>query len=262
MPMENRLQTKIEGKYIYGIIKNENPVSFGYIGMGNPAEKVYSINFRDISAVVSNSSVVQFDTRRINLITHEKVLETVMKQFTILPACYSTISKSSSNDKIRYLLEKNYDQFCKLLIDLQDMKEMGIKVLVKKEAFFENIMENYDEIRNLKRKLEKLSFDQTHYQRLKIGEMVAVAFENESDRYRSQIITMLSSIADKMKINDNFGDTMILNAAFLINKNDELQFDEAVNELYNRMGHLLTIKYVGTLPPYNFVNLGINTKGN
>ena len=38
-------------------------------------------------------------------------------------------------------------------------------------------------------------------------------------------------------------------------------FDQAVNALDEKLGSLMTFKYVGTLPPYNFVNLVINTKG-
>ncbi len=54
---------------------------------------------------------------------------------------------------------------------------------------------------------------------------------------------------------------MILNAAFLIQEVKEPEFDEAVNELDKKYGDIMTFKYVGTLPPYNFVNLSINTKG-
>ena len=53
---------------------------------------------------------------------------------------------------------------------------------------------------------------------------------------------------------------MILNAAFLIKNIVEPEFDKAVNNLDEKYGNLMTFKYVGTLPPYNFVNLVINTK--
>jgi len=54
---------------------------------------------------------------------------------------------------------------------------------------------------------------------------------------------------------------MVLNAAFLIKNSMEPDFDKAVNDLDEKLGSLMTFKYVGTLPPYNFVNLVINTKG-
>jgi hypothetical protein len=91
--------------------------------------------------------------------------------------------------------------------------------------------------------------------------MVAEALKKEIETYKKQILDILSPIADDVKITDNYGNLMILNAAFLIKEVKEPEFDEAVNELDQKYGDIMTFKYVGTLPPYNFVNLSINTKG-
>jgi hypothetical protein len=66
-------------------------------------------------------------------------------------------------------------------------------------------------------------------------------------------------LSKEVKINDNYGERMLLNAAFLIKNDTENEFDAAINALDDEYGELLTFKYVGTLPPYNFVTLVINT---
>ena len=96
---------------------------------------------------------------------------------------------------------------------------------------------------------------------MKIGEMVVEALKKETSNYRELILDMLTPFSVEVKTNDNYGEMMILNVAFLIKNTAEPAFDEAVNELDGKFGHLMTFKYVGTLPPYNFVNLVINTKG-
>ena len=126
---------------------------------------------------------------------------------------------------------------------------------------YESILEKYDDIRALKAKLINLPADKTHYQRMKIGEMVVEALKKETSNYRELILDMLTPFSVEVKTNDNYGEMMILNVAFLIKNTAEPAFDEAVNELDGKFGHLMTFKYVGTLPPYNFVNLVINTKG-
>ena len=103
--------------------------------------------------------------------------------------------------------------------------------------------------------------DKTHYQRMKIGEMVAEALNKEKEILKETILSQLAPLAEEMKINDNYGEMMILNAAFLIKNSTEPVFDKIVNELDEKFGKFLTFKYVGTLPPYNFVNLVITTKG-
>jgi hypothetical protein len=48
---------------------------------------------------------------------------------------------------------------------------------------------------------------------------------------------------------------MILNAAFLVDRKAEKPFDERVKAISRQYEDLLTFKYTGPWPPYNFVNI-------
>jgi len=250
-----------EGKYIYGIIRHSGSIDFGPIGIGKRADRVYGINYKDISAIVSNSPIIQYEARRVNMTTHEKVLEEIMKEFTVLPVRFSTISEHNDDAGIQRILEKDYDKFSDLLRKMDGKKELGLKVLAHEAPMYESILEKYQNIRILRDKLKNLPVDKTHYQRMKIGEMVVEALKKETTGYKDTIIDALIPLSEDIKTNDNYGEFMILNAAFLIKNSNESEFDKAVNELDSKYGKLMTFKYVGTLPPYNFVNLVINTKG-
>lgn len=259
--MSNQSDIPKEGKYIYGIIRHKGAIDFGPIGIGKRADVVYGINYKDITAVVSNSPIIQYEARRVNMTTHEKVLEEVMTKFTVLPVRFSTISEHDDNAGIERILEKEYTKFSELLTKMDGKKELGLKVLAHEVPMFESIVEKYQEIKTLKNKLINLPVDKTHYQRMKIGEMVAEALKKETENYKTTILDILTKLSEEVKTNDNYGEMMILNAAFLIKNTIEPEFDKAVNELDEKYGSLMTFKYVGTLPPYNFVNLVINTKG-
>ena len=69
----------------------------------------------------------------------------------------------------------------------------------------------------------------------------------------------LSSLAIETKTNNIYGERMIINAAFLVEKDKESEFDQKVQELDAKYGDVVKFKYVGTLPPFNFVNLVIET---
>jgi hypothetical protein len=47
---------------------------------------------------------------------------------------------------------------------------------------------------------------------------------------------------------------MIMNAAFLVSRDQEQDFDAKVKAIGGRHPHL-TFKYTGPWPPYNFVNI-------
>jgi hypothetical protein len=63
----------------------------------------------------------------------------------------------------------------------------------------------------------------------------------------------------EVKTNNPYGELMIINAAFLVEKEKEAEFDHQVQELSNKYGEKVNFKFVGTLPPFNFVNLVIET---
>ena len=250
-----------EGRYIYGIIRNSEKIDFGAIGIGSRNDHVYGVSYKDICAVVSASPDIQYQARRANMIAHQKVLEEVMTRFNVLPVRFSTISPHDNDEAIIRILASDYSRLDDLLDKMKGKKELGLKVMADESKIYENIIQKYDSIRSLRDKLMNQPADKIHYQRVKIGEMVADALKKEIEYYKKQILDVLTPIADDVRITDNYGNLMILNAAFLIKEVKEPLFDDSVNELDQKYGNIMTFKYVGTLPPYNFVNLSINTKG-
>jgi len=257
--MNQEQEIQKEGKYIYGIIRHSGPLDFGPIGIGKRTDLVYGVHFNGIMAIVSNSPVMVYEARRVNMIAHEKVLEEVMKRFTVLPVRFSTISEHKDESGILKILEQDYKKFDDLLTQMDGKKELGLKILAHEAQIYETIVEKYDDIRIMRGKLMNLPAEKTHYQRMKIGEMVAEALKKEKETYKNSILSVLSPLAEEVKVNDNYGEMMVLNAAFLIKTTMETDFDTAVTALDEKFGNVLTFKYVGTLPPYNFVNLVINT---
>src|SRR5689334_6573011 len=69
------------GRYVYGIVEAKESSTFGKIGIGGQGEMVYTVNYQDIAAVVSKTSVYIFDPTRENALAHEHVIETVMKNY-------------------------------------------------------------------------------------------------------------------------------------------------------------------------------------
>jgi len=55
--------------------------------------------------------------------------------------------------------------------------------------------------------------------------------------------------------NKPIGDKMIMNAAFLLEREKEVEFDKTVNQIAKRFENLLSFRYSGPWPPYNFVNI-------
>lgn len=248
---------KKEGKYIYCIIEGSESLSFGPIGIGGRGDEVSTICLDAVGAVVSNSPLKTYRVSRENMLAHEKAIEAVMKEHTVLPVRFGTIAEDE--EKIKKILEKEHDRFADLLGRMNGKKELGLKAIFREDVIYGHILEKYEDINGLKKKIAGLEPEKTHFQRMEIGRKVETALEEEKKICREHILGVLSPCSVEVKTNNVYGECMILNAAFLVENDKEAEFDEKVKELDAEYGQRIKFKYVGTLPPFNFVSLVIET---
>src|SRR6185312_15220992 len=82
------------GKYVYCIIEAGDPLRFGPIGIGADPSEVYTVHYKKLAAVVSDAPLEVLDSTRENVLAHERVNETVMREHTVIPMSFGTIFKT------------------------------------------------------------------------------------------------------------------------------------------------------------------------
>src|SRR3954464_15965413 len=98
----------VEGKYVYCIIRNDRSREFGEIGIGS-GSRVYTVSHKDLAAVVSDTPIVIYDPTRENVLAHEFVNETVMREFTLIPMYQLTVFRSEND--VLALLKSTFQAF-------------------------------------------------------------------------------------------------------------------------------------------------------
>ena len=91
-----------------------------------------------------------------------------------------------------------------------------------------------------------------------VGELVRLverAMSERSEGYVREIYSYLRDYAIASRDNRPIGDKMILNAAFLIERDKTELFDQKVKELAEMYEGRLKLVFSGPWPPYNFVNI-------
>ncbi len=245
-----------EGKYIYCIIEGREGRNFGPIGIGRRGDVVSTIGYEDLSAVISNFPMGKYVVSKENLITHEKVVEEVMKDYTVLPMRFCTVA--SSAEEVRGLLRKRYSELKGLLKDMDNKIELGVKAFWKDmKVIFQEIVDENKKIRPFKERIAKKSFKESYAGRISLGKMVKAALEAKKDEEGRRIINVLKRISYDFRINETRGDEMLINAAFLMDRAREKEFDNRMDELDEKYSQRIRFKYIGPTPPYNFVNLSL-----
>jgi len=241
------------GRYVYGIVQAKDPVTFGKIGIGGSGEMVYTVNYQDIAAVVSNTSVYIFDPTRENALAHEHVIETVMKNHTIIPMSFGTVFRT--DDDIREVLKSIYPSLKDVLHQMAGKLEFGLKVNWDRDQIIEDIKQEDEEIRQFHQEIIRKHLQSTYLARMQLGRMTDKALAEQSISYVREIYEALRGVCVASRDNQPIGDKMIMNAAFLVERDREAEFDSAVNKIARKYGQRLKFKYTGPWPPYNFVNI-------
>jgi hypothetical protein len=182
--------------------------------------EVYTIPHKDIAAVVSDSPMMDYELTEDNMRIHEAVLRRVMEEHTVVPVEFGTTIK---NEKIlRRLLTKAYAPARESLRLVDNKVELGVKAV---------LIEDTESVDPEKRK-----------------------------EYVTEILTSLKTIAKQAVTGDLFSDRLILNASFLVNREDIDAFSEMVAQLQEKYP-MLRLLYSGPWAPYNFVYIKIGAEG-
>src|ERR1700733_11972510 len=93
------------GKYVYCIIRSDRQRDFGSIGIGG-GRHVFTVAYQDLAAGVSDTPVGIYDPTRDNVLAHEFVNETVMREHTVIPMSFGTVFRSEED--VTELLRSTY----------------------------------------------------------------------------------------------------------------------------------------------------------
>ena len=242
-----------EGKYIYGFINADVPEDLGAIGIDQG--EVYTFSYKDISAVVSNLQFVEFDhlpkeTLLRNLAIYQAVIETVMMNHHIIPLKFGTMVQGEEG--LRRILEKGYGQIN------SDLKKMENKIELDVAALWSDLdtvlkeIGQEEGIRKLKEEAASKPPDQIFEVKIKVGKLVKASLDKRKEECALFILDALKKEAEDHRSHDIMDDSMIMNEAFLINKDKQEILEGKVDELDRYYQDKINFRIVGPLPPYSF----------
>ena len=247
-----------ERRYIYCIIAADRPLTFASLGIGGGEFPVYTINYRDLAAVVSESPDRGYESTKRNMTSHMKVLEEVMRSQTILPIRFNSVSPCVDSVRDEVLMP-NYDTLKQQLAKFEGHVEMGVKAFWREDVLYNEIVAANDDIRRLRDRIAGRSPEATYRERVKLGEMVENALEAKRASESEAMIERLKPFAADIVVRDPLTERMALNAALFMKASDREEFEQALNAIDAEEDSRMTFKCVGPVPPYNFVEVTLSS---
>ena len=186
--------TETLGKYVYCIIPSpiKERKSFGNIGFD--ASEVYTMDYRDLSPVVSDVTYRDYAAIEQEVEIHRNVVEQVMQEFSVIPVAYGMAFKSKK--LLQIAMSAGYQAMQKALPIVDGKVELGIKVFLPKDL-----------------------------------EPMGSAQKEECSADFLQNLLAVSSDCKKLKL---FSERLILNSTFLVDKSTMDEFSSQVGKLQEK----------------------------
>jgi Gas vesicle synthesis protein GvpL/GvpF. len=248
------------GIYLFGAIPEEVPQQqLGTVKIDSEERSLYTIHYRNIAIVAAKVPLKIYPPKKEYLLAHEKVVNDMMKQFSVIPMSFGNVVQTEAD--VQILLNKLYPQFIAIFPRIANKIEVGLRVIGRRE-WLELEIRNEGGISQAVNRIAEKSSEAAFYDRIKIGELAQQFITAKRQQLTEQVYMPLAQLAASAKLNDPVSERLLLNAAFLIDKADELKFDERVNVLYEEWKDYTEFKYTGPWPPYNFIHIKLQIEDN
>ncbi|MBI1882893.1 MAG: GvpL/GvpF family gas vesicle protein [Chlamydiae bacterium] len=246
------------GFWVYCVIENKAPLKIEAQGIhGTSAIEVVSDG--DFAAVVSEEPMKKYHLTRDFLMAHQLVNEKVMQIQPVLPVKFCTLAETK-DQIVRQVLKRQEKvrEFQETFAKIQGKSELGLRARWKNlEEVFSKLSQENEKVIAAKEKIMKMALQERHTALIDVGHVVKEALEEKNIQMAETLIHELAPWAVQHKKQNVLGDVNIMNVAFLVEDEKQASFDEVVNNLEGRYGSQIQFKYVGPIPPFNFVEIVI-----
>ena len=233
------------GKYLYGIISGGSDTALGVRGLVG-ANLVYNLAHDGLSCVASDYTGGNFDIMSRGelaqyLVTHQTVVEQVVKRHPILPFKFGTVLADS--DEVHRLLAQGHSQFSLTLFWMQDKVEVEVMATWAGGQIFEENVSG----------LEKLNADAP----LPPGQ-TNLSTPQSRQSYLERMVGFLKPVSVDVQPHTPGSGGVAMSVAFLVEKARLETFHERIKHLNALFYNQIDFQTIDPLPPYSFATVEVN----
>ena len=242
--------------YLYAILQAENLDLIKNLDLkGMNAQPVQFHSLPPFAIAYSESQQDRYLASRANLLTHETVLESLMKAIdpylaVPLPLQFGLVADAWEEVQTDLLIPYE-DQLKQLIQNLIGKREVSVKLFWNQtEELNLAVAENQGLHQRREALVGKvLSMDEA----IEIGQELEAAIEERQQTIIDAFVNTLQPLSHEYVEGELLTESMIYNGSFLIDWQKEPEFAAAVENLDKQFENRLRIRYNDFTAPYNFV---------
>jgi hypothetical protein len=212
------------------------------------------IEMGDLGAIVGDAPD-EDDAKAIRdqALAHAQVLEAAVVDAPVVPMRFGTVVEGGDDEVGSQLLEARRDDLSRYLNRVKDHVQLVLKVNYDEETVLREILENQPDIKKLWQASREGPEIATRDARARLGELIFNTVEQLRQRDSREILEQLKSVVVAGSVQDVEKDFMVLNVAFLIERDGRDKFDEALEKVASERSERMHFTLQGPMPAYDFI---------
>ena len=245
--------------YLYGVVPANGSTSFGPIGIdGGDVWLIPDGSIAMVTGPVEHSDFSQLPPKKAlqYLAEHQRVLERVVTDSAVVPVKFGTVV--DNDQQISNILETGREEFTNALARYTGKVELDLAASwVDLRAILTEIADD-EAVVAMKAQIAS-QVEPTMEQRIGLGQLVKQILDKKSGSIAHRLVVALRAKWPDIIVNPTRDDSVILNAAVLIDRSEEAEFDQTIEQLNRSYRGRLHFRCVGPLPPYSFATAEVKT---
>jgi hypothetical protein len=253
--MAPQVETKV-CNYLYAIVAHSQGCGrYGLIGIDGG--EVYSIPDGQLAAIVSDVPGARLRPERRHMAAHHAVHKCLMQNGALLPMSFGVIAEGP--DAVRRILTLNRDAFLEQLRRVENKVEMSLVVKYDIPNIFEYFVRTHPELKAFRDRLFGGGRQPSEDDKIELGRLFDHILRDDRAELAQQVVEVLAPLCAEIKENPPRGESGVMNLACLVAGDGQERFEHGVFEAAGRFDDNFSFDYSGPWPPYNFVDVSLQT---
>ena len=204
----------------------------------------------ELAAIVTDAAG---DTRAADLMRrHWRVLEAIAEQATVVPVQFGTAMAGEEAVAGQFLAPRRHSLESQLA-SFEGKVQLTLKGTYDEAVLLRSIIEGSPHVARLRERVRGLSEAAGHFERVRLGELVAAEVDQVRARDAEALHARLDGLAVAISREPASGLQAAVNSAFLVERGRADEFAGAVDAAAQELGDRVELRLLGPLPPYSFV---------
>lgn len=236
--------------YVYGIVPADTDVS-ELDGVESIGGHLRLLTHGSVGALIDAIDSGRALGRR-DLVAHSSVLNALAIRGPVLPMRFGSVVEGE-NAVLHDLLHPQGEHFLMLLEQVAGRIQFNLRARYVFETVLAEVVAADPQVAELRRRTRELSEDATHYERIRLGELVANGVEVRREADTERLVDRLKTLAEDYSIREVSGMDSLAEVAFLVDASQQSTFERAAEVLAEEMDGRVRLSLVGPMALYDFI---------